>query len=170
MSDNSDKPDSQMDVEEIRCYLPHAYPMLLLDRVLEYRSGKDIVALKNVTANEPQLPGHYPNRFIYPGVLICESMCQAGALLGLLTLENQGRLKRNSDGTPAGSTLLTKLDSVRFKLPVVPGDQLLLKANIMNFGDKRGLVFGHIGMSAEVDGKLVSSGSFRAVLSPSQSQ
>lgn len=155
-----------MDVEAIRRYLPHAYPMLLMDRVLEYHSGESIVALKNVTANEPQLPGHYPHRFIYPGVLICESMCQAGALLGLLTLEDRGRLRRDADGMPAGSTLLTQIESFRIKRPVVPGDQLILKAKLNRFGDRRGLVFGHIGFSSEVDGKIVAFGSYRAVLEP----
>lgn len=163
----------RMDLEQIRRYMPHAYPMLLLDRVLEYRSGQNIVALKNITANEPQLPGHYPHRFIYPGVLICESMFQAGALLGLRTLEDTGRMVLSENGLElagedeqaTGYSLLTKIESIRFKRPVVPGDQLVLKAGLDEFGERRGLIFARMVISSEVDEKVCAFGSYRAVLS-----
>ena len=108
-----------MSIEEIKTYLPHRYPFLLIDRVVEFEEGKRIVALKNVTANEPFFPGHFPHYAVMPGVLIVEAMAQAGAVLSLKTLghKNDGKWVYYFVG----------IDGARFKRPVVPGDQLLIE-------------------------------------------
>jgi 3-hydroxyacyl-[acyl-carrier-protein] dehydratase len=107
-----------MDIHQIRKQLPHRYPFLLVDRVLEVESGKRIKAIKNVTINEPFFGGHFPNRPVMPGVLMLEAMAQAAALLAFDT---------------AGITMDDKtvyyfagIDGARFKRPVEPGDQLVM--------------------------------------------
>lgn len=111
-----------MDIHEIRKQLPHRYPFLLVDRVLELEKGKRIKALKNVTINEPFFGGHFPNRPVMPGVLMLEAMAQAAALLAFDT---------------AGVTMDDKtvyyfagIDAARFKRPVEPGDQLLMEVEL----------------------------------------
>jgi 3-hydroxyacyl-[acyl-carrier-protein] dehydratase len=111
-----------MDIHEIRKQLPHRYPFLLVDRVLELEKGKRIKALKNVTINEPFFGGHFPNRPVMPGVLMLEAMAQAAALLAFDT---------------AGVTMDDKtvyyfagIDAARFKRPVEPGDQLLMDVEL----------------------------------------
>lgn len=111
-----------LDIHQILEYLPHRYPFLLVDRVLELEEGKRILALKNVTINEPFFPGHFPNHPVMPGVLIIEAMAQAAAVLSFKT--DGSRPDENSVVYFAG------IDKVRFKRPVVPGDQLLLEAII----------------------------------------
>jgi len=106
-----------MDINEILQYLPHRYPFLLVDRVLEIEEGKRILALKNVTMNEPFFPGHFPHHPVMPGVLIVEAMAQAAALLSFKSMGVKP--DENSVVYFAG------IDNVRFKRPVVPGDQLL---------------------------------------------
>ena len=118
-----------MDILEILEYLPHRYPFLLVDRVLELEEGSRILALKNVTMNEPFFPGHFPHHPVMPGVLIVEAMAQAAALLsfkshGVKPDENQ-------------VVYFAGIDNARFKRPVVPGDQLLLEATITQA--KRGI-------------------------------
>ncbi|MBL8446887.1 MAG: 3-hydroxyacyl-ACP dehydratase FabZ [Zoogloeaceae bacterium] len=118
-----------MDILEILDYLPHRYPFLLVDRVIELVPGERIVALKNVTMNEPFFPGHFPHHPVMPGVLIVEAMAQAAALLsfkshGVKPDENQ-------------VVYFAGIDNARFKRPVVPGDQLLLEATITQA--KRGI-------------------------------
>ena len=111
-----------MDINEILQYLPHRYPFLLVDRVLEIEPGKRILALKNVTMNEPFFPGHFPHHPVMPGVLIIEAMAQAAALL---SFKSTGvKPDENSVVYFAG------IDNVRFKRPVVPGDQLLFDMTI----------------------------------------
>jgi 3-hydroxyacyl-[acyl-carrier-protein] dehydratase len=106
---------------EIAALLPHRYPFQFVDRVVEFEDGARIVALKNVTINEPFFRGHFPQWPIMPGVLICESLAQAGALL----------VYRSQDGVPPGRVmLLTGLDEARFRRPVQPGDQLLLEVRL----------------------------------------
>lgn len=109
-----------MDIKEVREYLPHRYPFLLIDRVLNIEPGKRIEALKNVTINEPFFNGHFPEEPIMPGVLIIEAMAQAAGILGFVT-EN----KKPSDGY---IYLLVGTDKARFKRQVVPGDTLHLFA------------------------------------------
>ena len=111
-----------MDIHEIRKQLPHRYPFLLVDRVLELEKGKRIKALKNVTINEPFFGGHFPNRPVMPGVLMLEAMAQAAALLAFDT---------------TGVTMDDKtvyyfagIDAARFKRPVEPGDQLLMDVEL----------------------------------------
>ncbi len=111
-----------MDIHEILKYLPHRYPFLLVDRVLSCESGKEIVALKNVTINEPFFSGHFPHHPIMPGVLIIEALAQAAALLTLKT----ANLKVDSDSV----YYFVGIDEARFKKPVYAGDQLILKVAI----------------------------------------
>ncbi len=110
---------SEMTIEEIKEYLPHRYPFLLIDRVLSFEAGKRIVALKNVTVNEPFFPGHFPHFAVMPGVLIVEAMAQAAAVLSLKSLghKNDGKWVYYFVG----------IDGARFKRPVTPGDQLTLE-------------------------------------------
>ncbi|NMG48150.1 3-hydroxyacyl-ACP dehydratase FabZ [Azoarcus communis] len=112
-----------MDINEILEYLPHRYPFLLVDRVLELEPNKRILALKNVTMNEPFFPGHFPHHPVMPGVLIVEAMAQAAALLSFKSMGVKP--DENSVVYFAG------IDNVRFKRPVVPGDQLLFDVEIL---------------------------------------
>ena len=111
-----------MDIHQILKQLPHRYPFLLVDRVLSIETGKRIVALKNVTMNEPFFTGHFPHRPVMPGVLILEAMAQAAALL---SFDTQGV-------TPDDKTVyyFAGIDGARFKRPVEPGDQLILHAEL----------------------------------------
>ena len=111
-----------MNIHEILKYLPHRYPLLLVDRVITYEAGKNIVALKNVSINEPFFPGHFPHHPVMPGVLIFEALAQAAAILTLRTEDTI-----NKDDTVY---YFVGIDGVRFKKPVMPGDQLILKVAI----------------------------------------
>lgn len=134
-----------MDVNEIRKYLPHRYPFLLVDRVVELVPGESIVAYKNVTVNEPFFNGHFPDHPVMPGVLIVEAMAQAAGVLGFKTM----------DKTPQDGSIyyFVGSDKLRFKRPVVPGDQLRLEASIVS--EKRGIW--KFDVRATVDGELASS-------------
>lgn len=134
-----------MDVNEIREYLPHRYPFLLVDRVEELELGKSIKAYKNVTVNEPFFNGHFPDKPVMPGVLIIEAMAQAAGILGFKTM----------DKTPQDGSMyyFVGSDKLRFKQPVVPGDRLDLFAEVIS--EKRGIW--KFDVRAEVAGKVVSS-------------
>ncbi len=134
-----------MDVNQIREYLPHRYPFLLVDRVVELTEGESIVAYKNVTINEPFFNGHFPDQPVMPGVLIVEAMAQAAGILGFKTMG-----KTPQDGS---MYYFVGSDKLRFKKPVVPGDKLELFAQILS--EKRGIW--KFEVRAEVDGKVVSS-------------
>ena len=108
-----------MDIHEILAHLPHRYPMLLVDRVLECEPGKRILAIKNVTINEPFFSGHFPHHPVMPGVLVVEAMAQAAAILSFETLG--AKPDKNSVYYFVG------IDEARFKRPVIPGDQLVLE-------------------------------------------
>ena len=110
---------SEMTIEEIKEYLPHRYPFLLIDRVVSFEKDTRIVALKNVTANEPFFPGHFPHIAVMPGVLIVEAMAQAAAVLSLKSMghKNDGKWVYYFVG----------IDGARFKRPVTPGDQLRIE-------------------------------------------
>lgn len=112
---------SEMTIEEIKEYLPHRYPFLLIDRVISFEKDKRIVALKNVTANEPFFPGHFPHVAVMPGVLIVEAMAQAAAVLSLKSLghKNDGKWVYYFVG----------IDGARFKRPVTPGDQVIFEVD-----------------------------------------
>jgi 3-hydroxyacyl-[acyl-carrier-protein] dehydratase len=137
-----------MDITEIMRHLPHRYPLLLVDRVLELIPGESVTAIKNVTMNEPFFPGHFPHHPIMPGVLIIESLAQAAGLLAF-----------RSSGKEAGADSViyfVGIDNARFKRPVVPGDQLRLEARITRHTrgiwkfDARALVDGHTACEAEL--------------------
>ena len=138
-------------VEWIRTVLPHRYPMLLVDRVLEMEHQKRIVALKNVTANEPFFPGHFPKRPVMPGVLIIEGLAQAG---GILLLEDPAR---QADKL----VYLMSVERARFRRPVVPGDQLRYEVEVVRQRANhaklagRALVDGQIAAEAIVSSALV---------------
>ena len=108
-----------MDIQEILAHLPHRYPMLLVDRVLECEPGKRILAIKNVTINEPFFSGHFPHHPVMPGVLVVEAMSQAAAILSFRTLGTKPDDK--------SVYYFVGIDEARFKRPVGPGDQLVLE-------------------------------------------
>ena len=115
------------DIQAIMDFLPHRYPFILVDRILDLVPGEKITALKNVTINEPFFQGHFPTYPIMPGVLIVEAMAQAA---GVLALESMPAEKR---GAPV---FFMGLDKVKFRKPVVPGDQLILEVQIIKFRSK----------------------------------
>jgi 3-hydroxyacyl-[acyl-carrier-protein] dehydratase len=113
---------SSMDIHEILNYLPHRYPFLLVDRVISLEEGKEITAVKNVTINEPFFPGHFTYYPVMPGVLVVEALAQAAAILSFKTMGS----KPSDDSV----YYFAGIDNVRFKKPVSPGDQLILKVKI----------------------------------------
>ncbi|RFC35567.1 MAG: 3-hydroxyacyl-[acyl-carrier-protein] dehydratase [Candidatus Nitrotoga sp. SPKER] len=135
---------TQMDIHEVLEYLPHRYPFLLIDRVLSYDPGKDIVALKNVSINEPFFGGHFPHHPVMPGVLIVEAMAQAAAIL---TFKTQGTKPDDKS-----VYYFVGIDGARFKKPVSAGDQLILKVSFLR--NLRGLW--KFSATAEVDGQIVA--------------
>ena len=134
-----------MDVNEIREYLPHRYPFLLVDRVVELVEGEFIVAYKNITANEEIFNGHFPQNPVFPGVMIIEAMAQASGILGFKTMK-----KKPQDGS---IYLFAGVDDVRFKRQVVPGDRMQLESRVI--AEKRGIW--KFKCKASVDGVLVAS-------------
>lgn len=133
-----------MDIHEVLEHLPHRYPFLLIDRVLEVVPNERIVALKNVTINEPFFPGHYPHHPVMPGVLVIEAMAQAAALLSFKSM-----------GTKPDTNSVyyfVGIDNARFKRPVSPGDQLIFKVAIIQ--NRRGLW--KFKAVAEVDGQVAA--------------
>lgn len=133
------------DVLKIMQFLPHRAPFLLVDRVLEFESGQRLVALKNVTYNEPYFTGHFPTNPIMPGVLVIEALAQAAGLLAMKTLTEKN--------LPYGEFHLVSIDKAKFKRNIVPGDQLILEA--MYLKEKRN--FWSFSCVAKVDGKPVAS-------------
>ena len=134
-----------MEVDEIKVYLPHRYPFLLVDRVLELIPGESIVALKNLSISEPVFEGHFPHLSVFPGVMLLEAMAQASGILGFKTVNK----------TPADGSIyyLAGADNVRFKRPCVPGDSIHLYSEIL--GERRGIW--KFGVRAEVEGALCAS-------------
>ena len=110
---------TSLDIHQILEHLPHRYPMLLVDRVLEVEGGKNIRALKNVSINEPFFRGHYPHFPVMPGVLVIEALAQAAAILSFVTM--------NVKPNPQSLYYFVGIDNARFKKPVMPGDQLILE-------------------------------------------
>jgi len=138
-----------MDIKEITNYLPHRYPFLLVDRILEIQPDK-IVGIKNVTINENFFQGHFPNKPVMPGVLICEAMAQVGAIFAHKT---RGGIDDNK------VFVLTGLDNVKFKRPVEPGDQLRIELSCVK---RRGAFWKMAGV-VTVDGKLVAQAEVSAM-------
>jgi beta-hydroxyacyl-ACP dehydratase FabZ len=142
---------TSLDLAEIKRLLPHRYPFLLVDRILELEIGKRVVGLKNVTLNEPFFPGHFPNNPIMPGVLIIEAMAQVGGILALLsTPDLQGE----------SAIYLMGVDKMRFRKPVVPGDQLILELTTIRGGRK----FYKMAGKAFVNQTLVAEGELMAAV------
>ncbi|OUR64328.1 3-hydroxyacyl-[acyl-carrier-protein] dehydratase FabZ [Methylophaga sp. 42_25_T18] len=140
-----------IDIHEIQRLLPHRYPLLLIDRVIDFTPGEQLIGIKNVTFNEPHFTGHFPQRVIMPGVLILESLAQA---TGLLAFKTATDLSSDEE-----LYYLAGIDNARFKRPVEPGDQLQLKVTLVK--QKRNLwkFFGE----ATVDGELVVSADIMCV-------
>jgi 3-hydroxyacyl-[acyl-carrier-protein] dehydratase len=134
-----------MNIQDVKNYLPHRYPFLLIDRVLELKIGKSIVALKNVTFNEPQFTGHFPSQPIMPGVMIIEALAQATGILAF----------KSEVGKPVDGQIymLVGVDKVRFKRMVEPGDQLRLEVEVITV--KRGIW--KFKCQATVDGVIVTT-------------
>jgi 3-hydroxyacyl-[acyl-carrier-protein] dehydratase len=134
--------DKTLNVKEIMELIPHRYPFLLVDKVLEYEKGKSIKALKNVTMNEPFFNGHFPGEPIMPGVLQIEALAQAGGILAMMEAEAKDRI-----------AFFMTINNAKFRQPVVPGDQLVL------YVEEKKRVRGNIVKvhgEASVDGKIVS--------------
>ncbi len=134
-----------MDVTEIKNWLPHRYPFLLVDRVVELNIGESIIAYKNISANEEVFNGHFPQAPIFPGVMIIEAMAQASGILGFKTIG-----KTPQDGSVY---LFAGADKVRFRRQVIPGDRLQLEAKVVS--EKRGIW--KFACTASVDGELAAS-------------
>ncbi len=134
----------EIDLNEIKRLIPHRYPMLLIDRVLDYQEGEWLHAIKNVTINEPVFTGHFPDFAIFPGVLILEAMAQATGILGFKTAKDRSEQEMY---------LFASLDNVKFKKPVIPGDRMHLHVKFIK--ERRGMwkFYGE----ARVDGKVVCS-------------
>lgn len=140
-----------IEIDQIMKILPHAYPFLLVDRIVEIDPGKRIVGIKNVTYNEPFFPGHFPGRPVMPGVLIVEAMAQAAGVLVFKSLPEE------KYGRPV---YFLGIDNVRFRRPVTPGDQLHLELEITKH---RQAIWGFKG-KALVDGKLVAEAELLAMM------
>ena len=140
-----------IEIKEIMKILPHTYPFLLVDRIVEMELGKRIVGIKNVTYNEPFFPGHFPHRPIMPGVLIVEAMAQTAGVLALKSVPEESQKK---------PVYFLGIDNVRFRKPVIPGDQLRLELELTRH---RQAIWGFKG-KAFVDGKLVAEADLLAML------
>ena len=136
---------NSMDIYDVMKHLPHRYPFLLIDRVLDYTPGEKLTAIKNVTVNEPFFPGHFPHRPVFPGVLMLEALAQATGILAFKTTED----------LPSEDSLyyFVGIDNARFKKPVEPGDQLLMEVEVI----KRKRDMWKFSAKASVDGKVVCS-------------
>jgi 3-hydroxyacyl-[acyl-carrier-protein] dehydratase len=144
-------PKGELVSQDILNLLPHRYPFLLVDRVLEFEPFTSIVALKNVTFNEPFFPGHFPENPVMPGVLILEALAQAGGILVL---------KSNPDKMNGKMFFFTGIEKVRFRKPVTPGDQLMLRVAYVNHKMNIWKMDG----KAYVDEKLVAQGILSAAV------
>jgi 3-hydroxyacyl-[acyl-carrier-protein] dehydratase len=137
--------ENTLDIHEVLKHLPHRYPFLLIDRVLNFTAGESLVAMKNVTMNENFFQGHFPHRPVMPGVLILEALAQATGILAFKT----------NDTLPSDKSVyyFVGIDNARFKQPVEPGDQLILEVAILK---KKGPMW-KFKAEAKVDGKVVAS-------------
>lgn len=135
-----------LDIEQIKAFLPHRYPFLLVDKVVDYSLNEFLVAIKNVTFDEPCFQGHFPQKSVFPGVLIIEAMAQAAALLGCISLEKKSEHS-------SSLYYLVGIDKARFKQTVAPGDQLRLEARFIKL---RGRIF-FFSTTATVDDTFIAS-------------
>ena len=137
-----------MNIIEIMKKLPHRYPFLLVDRIVDIQPNVSIVGIKNVTINEPFFQGHFPDQPIMPGVMIVEAMAQAGGVLAF------------SSGNDANSVFFMSIEKAKFRKPVVPGDQLRMDVKVMH---QRGNVW-RLSGTAKVDDKVVAEADFTAMI------
>lgn len=147
-------PPLPWEAAQIMRILPHRYPFLLIDRVLELESGKRVVAIKNVTANEPQFTGHFPGRPIMPGVLMVEAMAQTGAVAVLSTPEHRGKL-----------ALFAGIDECRFRRTVLPGDTLRIEVTV----EKLARLFGRARAVATVGDEVAVEAALSFIIPRDQS-
>lgn len=140
----------QMDIKEIQSIIPHRYPMLLIDRVIEIEPLKRIVAIKNITINEEVFAGHFPGSPVFPGVMIIEAMAQTGAVL----------LFREIPNREEKLLYFTSIEEARFRRPVVPGDQLRLEATVLKYR----MGYAKLQAVATVDGQVVAEATITSVL------
>jgi 3-hydroxyacyl-[acyl-carrier-protein] dehydratase len=141
-----------MDILEIMSILPHRYPFLLIDRVVEIEPKQRIVAIKNVSLNEPQFQGHFPDYPIMPGVLMVEAIAQAGGALLLTEIPDRDNKLM----------VFTGIDSAKFRKPVVPGDQVRIEVKVLNWRSTAVRMHG----TATVDGKVVCEATVMCALVP----
>lgn len=146
---NSSSEQTALDIRGILAILPHRYPFVMVDRIVELEVGKYIVGLKNVTINEPFFQGHFPGEPVMPGVLILEGMAQAGALLAYKSIP---------DAIGSKLVYFAGLDGVRFRKVVRPGDQVIFRLEIIKLKSKLSKMSG----SAHVDGQLVAEAQLMA--------
>jgi 3-hydroxyacyl-[acyl-carrier-protein] dehydratase len=128
------------DIQEILEFLPHRYPFLLIDRIIEFEPAKHLVAIKNVTINEPFFQGHFPGYPIMPGVLVVEAMAQAGGVIMMAEMPDRHEKL----------VVFTGIEKAKFRRPVTPGDQLRIEIEVLAFRSRAGRIHGR----ALVDGKL----------------
>lgn len=138
-----------MDIEQVRMLIPHRYPFLLVDRILELEPGKRAVGLKNVTVNEAFFQGHFPQQAIMPGVLILEAMAQVGGVMMMAIPEYRSKM-----------AMLGGFDKVRFRKPVIPGDSLILEVQVLWFRRE----VGRVQSVARVNGEIVAEAEITFVL------
>jgi len=146
--------DLPLKYEDIIRILPHRYPFLLVDKIIEIEMGKRVVGIKNVTANEPFFQGHFPGNPIMPGVLIIEAMAQVGGVLARLSIPN---IMERED---MGEIFFVSMDKVKFRKPVVPGDQIRFEDEALRTGGRIWKMAG----KAFVDGDLVAEANLVAVI------
>lgn len=140
------------DIQEILDFLPHRYPFLLIDRIVEFERAKRAVAIKNVTINEPFFQGHFPGHPIMPGVLVVEAMAQAGAVLMLSEMPDRH----------TKLAVFTGIDNAKFRRQVVPGDQLRIEVDVLSFRTRAGRMAG----KATIDGKVACEATLTCMIVP----
>ena len=148
----AETPKATLDILEIMAILPHRYPFLLIDRVVAIVRKKKIVAIKNVTINEPHFAGHFPDFPIMPAVLMVEAIAQAGGALLLTEIPDRDKMLM----------VFTGIDSAKFRRPVVPGDQLRIEVNVLNWRSRAAKMQGTI----TVEGKVVCQATVTCMLVP----
>ena len=139
-------------IQEILDYLPHRYPFLLIDRVIEYEAAKRLVAIKNVTINEPFFQGHFPGYPIMPGVLVVEAMAQAGGIIMMAGMPDRHKKL----------VVFTGIEKAKFRRPVTPGDQMRIEVDVLSFRSRAGRIAGR----ATVDGKLACEATLTCAVVP----
>jgi len=150
--ENESREIRAMDIGQIMEYLPHRYPFLLIDRVIEVERAKRIVAIKNVTINEPFFQGHFPGYPIMPGVLVVEAMAQAGCILLLSEVaDRESKL-----------VVFTGIEKAKFRRPITPGDQLRIEVDVLSFRPRAGRMEG----KAYIDGKLACEATLTCAVVP----